>query len=124
MSQYPEPEGGAAIPVAGPGKLDACPESGLTMSEDSSTASKALAGTCLSSWMSDGGQDGSAEPPKYQLLPLSARMSPYCCIARRITCACGENPLMSKLALRRNRAPMGGKLGSERAPASWRAGQR
>ncbi len=30
---------------------------------------------------------------------------------------------MSKLALRRNRAPMGGRFGSEAVPASWRAGQ-
>ena len=110
--------------MTGPGKLDACPESGLTMREDSSTASKALAGTCFNSSTSDSGHDGSAEPPKYQLLPLSARMSPYCCIARKTTCAWAENPLMSKLAFKRNRAPMGGRLGSERAPASWRAGQR
>ncbi len=93
------------------------------MREDSSTASKALAGICLSSSTSDCGHAGSAVPPKYQLEPLSATMSPYCCMARSTTWAWGENPLMLKLALSLNRAPIGGRFGSERAPASWRAGQ-
>ena len=68
----------------------ACPESGSTMRPDSSTASNALAGTCLSSSTSPIGQLGSAVPPKYQLEPLSARINPYCCMARRTTCAWGE----------------------------------
>ena len=46
------------------------------MSDDSSTASKALAGIFFSSSTSEIGHDGSAVPPKYQLLPLSARISP------------------------------------------------
>ncbi len=52
------------------------PSSGLTMSDDSSTASKALAGMFFSSSTSACGHAGSAVPPKYQLLPLSARISP------------------------------------------------
>ena len=46
------------------------------MSEDSSTAWKALAGTVFSSSISEIGHEVSAVPPKYQLLPLSARISP------------------------------------------------
>src|ERR1700722_4128714 len=68
----------------------ACPECGSTMRDDSSTASNALAGTCLSSLTSAIGQFSSAVPPKYQLEPLSARISPYCCMARSTTCACAE----------------------------------
>ena len=94
------------------------------MSEDSSTASKALAGMVFSSSTSARGHAGSAVPPKYQLLPLSARISPYCCMARRTTWAWAEYPEMLKLALSRNRAPMGGRSGSLRAPASCRAGHR
>ena len=68
----------------------AWPELGSIMSPDSSTASNALAGTCLSSSTSALGQLPSAVPPKYQLEPLSARIRPYCCMARRTTWACGE----------------------------------
>ena len=68
----------------------ACPELGSIMSPDSSTASNALAGTCLSSLTSALGQLSSAVPPKYQLEPLSARISPYCCMARSTTWAWGE----------------------------------
>jgi hypothetical protein len=93
------------------------------MSDDSSTASKALAGTSLSSLMSALGHAGSAVPPKYQFEPLSARIKPYCCMARRTTWAWGENVEMSKLAFSRNRVPMGGRLGLSAAPAAWRAGQ-
>ncbi len=68
----------------------AWPELGSTMSDDSSTASKALAGTVLSSSTRPIGQLGSAVPPKYQLEPLSARINPYCCMACRITWAWAE----------------------------------
>src|SRR5271168_389048 len=89
----------------------ACPEFGSIMSDDSSTASNALAGTVLSSSTRDRGQLSSAVPPKYQLEPLSARISPYCCMARSTTWAWAEYPEMSKLALSRKRAPMGGRSG-------------
>ena len=68
----------------------ACPELGSTINDDSSTASNALAGTVLSSSTRARGQLSSAVPPKYQLDPLSARIRPYCCMARSTTCACGE----------------------------------
>ncbi len=68
----------------------ACPELGSIIKDDSSTASNALAGTCLNSSTSARGQLSSAVPPKYQLEPLSARISPYCCMARSTTWACGE----------------------------------
>ena len=93
------------------------------ISEDSSTASNALAGTCLSSLTRAIGQFWSAVPPKYQLEPLSARISPYCCMARSTTWACGEYPEMSYPAFSRNRAPIGGRFGLLEPPASWRAGQ-
>src|SRR5580693_1433379 len=68
----------------------ACPELGSIIRDDSSTASNALAGTCLSSLTRSAGQPPSAVPPKYQLDPLSARIKPYCCMARSTTWACGE----------------------------------
>src|ERR1700733_10604396 len=68
----------------------ACPELGSIINDDSSTASNALAGTSLSSSTRAIGQLSSAVPPKYQLDPLSARISPYCCMARSTTCACAE----------------------------------
>src|SRR5277367_2017265 len=67
----------------------AWPELGSIISGDSSTASKALAGTAFSSLTRAEGQLLSAVPPKYQFDPLSARISPYCCMARRTTCAWG-----------------------------------
>ena len=53
----------------------AWPEFGSIISADSSTASNALAGTVLSSSISEIGQLSSAVPPKYQLEPLSARIN-------------------------------------------------
>src|ERR1700685_2082101 len=100
------------MPVTGPGNVLACPELGLTMSDDSSTAWNVLAGTFFSSLTSDGGHAFVAAPPKYQLLPLSARISPYCCMARSTTCAWAENPLRLNVDFRRNRAPIGGRSGS------------
>src|ERR1700683_5139474 len=64
----------------------ACPELGEISKLDSSTASKALAGTVLSSWTTESGQLELESPQKCQLGPLSARISPYCCKARRTTC--------------------------------------
>ena len=69
----------------GPPVCRAWPELGSIIRDDSSTASKALAGTVFSSAISEEGQAVSAVPPKYQFEPLSATMSPKCCIARRTT---------------------------------------
>ena len=68
----------------------ACPELELISKLDSSTASKALAGTVLSSLAKEDGQLESEVPQKCQLGPLSARINPYCCKARRTTWAWGE----------------------------------
>ena len=70
------PGGGAGGAGGGGARVRTCPESDETISQDSSTASKALAGTRLSSSTKAIGHDESAVPPKYQLLPLSARISP------------------------------------------------
>ncbi|MBN9611748.1 MAG: hypothetical protein BGO26_13540 [Actinobacteria bacterium 69-20] len=84
------------------------PESADTTSDDASTASKAPAGIFLSSAISDGGYPGSASPWKNHGEPLSARIKPYVCMARKITRALLLNPDIPKLALSRNRAPIGG----------------
>ncbi len=63
-------------PTPSPPVFPTCPELGSTINDDSSTASNALAGTCLSSSTRAMGQFGSAVPPKYQLEPLSARINP------------------------------------------------
>jgi len=51
------------------------------MSEDSSTASNADAGTVSSSAIRESGQRESWVPWKNQLLPLSARIRPSCYVA-------------------------------------------
>ena len=71
-------------------ELRAWPELGSIIRPDSSTASNALGGTDFSSLTRASGQLSSAVPPKYQLEPLSARISPYCCMARSTTWAWGE----------------------------------
>jgi hypothetical protein len=57
-------------------RCTAWPEFAFTMSDDSSTAWKALAGICFNWSTSSSVQRVSAVPWKYQLLPLSARISP------------------------------------------------
>src|ERR1700722_6264180 len=84
--RYPGPEPQL---TATPG-CRACPELGSIIKDDSSTASNALAGTDLSSSTRGQGKFSSAVPPNDQLEPLSARISPYCCMARRTTWAWGE----------------------------------
>ena len=49
---------------------------GSAIREDSSTASKSEEEMVLSSSINAGGQDASADPWKYQLLPLSATIRP------------------------------------------------
>jgi len=67
-------------------------------------------------------QRGSGAPLKYQFEPLSARIIPYCFIARRITCIAGENPEILTEAFRRTRIPMGGKFTFVDELAKCRAG--
>ena len=69
------------------GGLDwtASPESGLTMREDTSTASKSDPFTSFISLKTSLFQRGSGAPEMYQALPLSARIIPYVLRARRIT---------------------------------------
>lgn len=62
-------------------------------------------------------------PWKYQSLPLSATITPYAFIARRMTLASGLNLASEKPTLRRKRAPIGGHL-QPPVEASWRAGHR
>ncbi len=71
------------------GGLDwiASPELGLTMREDTSTASKSDPFTSFNSLNRTSlSQRGSGTPEMYQALPLSARIIPYFLRARRITC--------------------------------------
>ncbi|MCX5685290.1 MAG: hypothetical protein NT049_16655 [Planctomycetota bacterium] len=53
---------------------------------------------------------GSGAPVTNQSLPLSAISIPYFLRPARITCASGGNLLVSKLAFRRTRMPIGGRL--------------
>src|SRR5215831_822669 len=55
-------------------------------------------------------QRGSGAPLIYQFDPLSATISPYFFMARRITCIAGENPETSNDAFKRTRMPIGGRL--------------
>src|ERR1700722_6322680 len=66
-----------------PGLAWVWPELGLTIRQDSFTAWKARAGICLSSEIRAPGQRGEVLPWKNQLLPLSSRIRPYCCISSR-----------------------------------------
>ena len=92
-----------------------------TLSDDTSTASKAEPGTVRSSCRSSSFQPGSGAPLMNQDDPLSASTMPCCLSARSTTWFSAENPLMSNVALSRNHAPMGG---SEAPPvaALWLAG--
>ena len=63
-------------------------------------------------------------PWKNQFEPLSATISPYVFIAVSTTRASGPYRETSNDAFSRNRAPMGGRVGSVAAPAWWRAGHR
>src|SRR5215469_7854193 len=63
-------------PIQQPGLALTSPEFRLTIRQDVLTASKALAGMRLSSETRASGHCGKAVPPKYQLLPLSARIKP------------------------------------------------
>ena len=67
---------GGAQPVGHPALALAWPECRFTIRQDSLTAWNALAGMRLSKATSPSGHCGKALPWKYQLLPLSARISP------------------------------------------------
>src|SRR5580704_8357869 len=68
-----------------------------------------------------GVQASSLSPLRYQSLPLSASINPYCLSAVSITSDGPENGVVSKLAFNRSLSPMGG---SEvfALPAAWVAG--
>jgi len=71
------------------------PEFDEIISDDSSTASNARAGTVLSSSSIDVFHPFSALPWKYQFEPLSATISPYFFIARKTVCVSGRKCEMS-----------------------------
>lgn len=98
-------------------------ESGDTISDDSSTASKALAGTAFSWSSSPVGQLLSALPWKNQSEPLSASSRPYVFIAASTVRVSARSPAVLYDAFSRKRAPIGGRFASFAAPAWWRAGQ-
>src|SRR5438128_9409572 len=80
-------ERGDPVPFDAPRAHDlAAAELGSIISDDSSTASNCAAGTVFNSVSRLSGQAASCVPLKNQLLPLSARIRPECCIARRMTC--------------------------------------
>jgi hypothetical protein len=79
-----------------------------TVSEDTSTASNAEPGTPRRRLRSPLFHVGSGTPLMNHAEPLSASTIPCAFSARRMTWFCAEKPLMSKLAFRRNHAPMGG----------------
>ena len=88
---------------------------------ETSTASNAEPGTVRSACRPESFQPASGAPLMNQGEPLSARTIPCFFSARRITWFCAEKPLMSKLVLSLNHAPIGG---SEAPPlaALWLAG--
>src|ERR1017187_1854232 len=96
-------DGSALVEGGGSTAPDVWPESGSTIKEETSTASKAAPVICPNSWRSSLFQRSSGTPDRYQLDPLSARIIPYFFSAVRITCTSGENDEMSKLALSRKR---------------------
>src|SRR5687767_1051060 len=110
---------GAVGAVVTGGAADAAtrPESASAMSDDVSTASKAPAVIVFSWSRRSVSQPGSDVPVKYQLEPLSATTRPWRCMARSTTWVSGRWRDTSKLAFRRNHAPIGGRDGSLAAPA-------
>src|SRR5690349_22301904 len=64
----------------------ACPESASIIKPDTSTASKSDPCTCPNSCSASSSHCEFGAPLMYQFDPLSARMTPYFFIARRITC--------------------------------------
>ena len=93
-----------------------------TLSEDTSTASNAEPGTPRRAFRSLLFQLGSGAPLMNSDEPLSASTIPCFLSARRITWFWAEKPLISKLALSRNQAPIGGSDAPPLA-ALWLAGQ-
>src|SRR5262249_32073329 len=88
-------------------------ESLSTMSDDSSTTSKAAVGTLASSVRRDELHRGSDVPAIVQPLPKSARNIPYRFNAARTTCASRLYEETSNAAFSRNRAPIWGSDGSD-----------
>src|SRR5262245_35075710 len=88
-----------------------------------STASKSEALTVFSRSKLELFQRLSGVPDMNMADPLSARMIPYFLSAVRMNRSSAGNPVISKLALRRRRSPMGGALGSVVVEAQWVAGK-
>lgn len=86
----------------------ACPESGFSINTVASTASKLDPAMVVNACRSSLFQPASGAPEMNQADPLSASIMPYCFSAVRITWLAAEKPDISKLALSRKRAPMGG----------------
>ena len=61
-------------------------------------------------------------PWKYQLLPLSATINPYCCMAMAMTLAWPVSEPTSKLELNRSRMPIAGNVASVLLDAKCVAG--
>src|SRR5207248_168180 len=79
---------GTAGPLPAPASQTlAAAEFASSISDDSSIASNCEAGIVFSSLSRLSGQAASSVPLKNQLLPLSARIIPKCCIASRMTWA-------------------------------------
>ncbi len=113
--------GGTAVVVVLVGGPATAYEVDDTLSDDTSTASKADPATVRRAPRSVSFQPGSGAPLRNQGEPLSASTMPCCLRARSTTWLAAENPLMSNDAFSRNHAPMGG---SEAPPvaALWLAG--
>src|SRR4051794_36849838 len=85
-----------------------CAESGLTISDEVSTATNADAGIVLRSSISRSGHAAFCSPWKYHAEPLSASTRPYLFIAATTFWAYGESRDASYDDASRNRAPIGG----------------
>src|SRR5579862_10057479 len=97
---------------------------GSTSITEVSTASKLPPAIDFSSSNIVSGNRVSLTPWKYQLLPPSASTMPYFLNARSTTCVFALKDEISNDALRRKRAPIGGRVESVLLPEAWRAGHR
>src|SRR4051794_20265404 len=96
-------------PPAPPAGCTAWPELGSTIRLETSTASilEPITERRVSSSLVFHRASGCAW--RNHAIPLSARISPYFWIARRMVCMFCGYPVISKFAFRRKRCPMGGK---------------
>ncbi len=109
-------------PPLGGASCTAWPLFTLIMSGAVSTASK-LDPAIERSWLITASDHPVSDTPcRYQSPPGLARTRPYVLNARSTVCVCASKPEMSNEALRRKRAPMGGRFASAAPPAPCRAG--